>query len=38
MDAVRVAAEERRKLMAEEMKINQSKAEYEDNLARRRYA
>jgi ATPase family AAA domain-containing protein 3A/B len=37
MDAVRLAAEERRKILQEESKLNQQKANYEDELARRRY-
>ncbi len=37
LDAVRVAAEERKKLLNEEAKIHQQKAQYEDQLARRRY-
>lgn len=36
MDSVRLAAEERRKILQEEAKINQQKANYEDELARRR--
>lgn len=36
LDAVRVAAEERKKILQEEAKIHQQKAQYEDQLARRR--
>ncbi|CAG7830719.1 unnamed protein product, partial [Allacma fusca] len=38
LDTVRVAAEERKKLLQEEQKYAQQKAQYEDQLARRRYA
>ena len=37
LDAVRLAAEERKKLLQEEAKIGQQKAQYEDQLARKRY-
>lgn len=37
MDSVRLAADERRKILQEEQKLNQQKALYEDELARRRY-
>ncbi|XP_021947806.1 ATPase family AAA domain-containing protein 3A homolog [Folsomia candida] len=37
MDSLRLAAEERRKILQEESKLNQQKALYEDELARRRY-
>jgi len=36
MDSVRVAAEERMKILKEESKMNQQKAQFEDELARRR--
>ncbi|CAL8110523.1 unnamed protein product [Orchesella dallaii] len=38
LDAIRVAAEERQKILQEEAKLNKQKALYEDELARRRYA
>lgn len=37
MDSLRLAAEERRKILQEESKLNQQKALYEDELARRRW-
>ncbi|CAG5115121.1 unnamed protein product [Candidula unifasciata] len=37
LEQVRVAAEERKKLMAEEAKQHQYKAQYDDQLARKRY-
>lgn len=36
LDAIRVAAEERQKILQEEAKLNKQKALYEDELARRR--
>lgn len=37
LDSIRVAAEERQKILQEEAKLNKQKALYEDELARRRY-
>lgn len=36
LDSIRVAAEERQKILQEEAKLNKQKALYEDELARRR--
>lgn len=37
LDSIRVAAEERQKILQEEAKLNKQKALYEDELARRRF-
>lgn len=37
VEQVRVAAEERRKLLAEETRQNQQRADYQDRLSRKRY-
>ena len=37
IEQVRVQAEERRKLLAEETRQNQQRADYQDRLSRKRY-
>jgi Domain of unknown function (DUF3523) len=37
IDQVRVAAEEKRKLLGEETRQNQQRADYQDRLSRKRY-
>lgn len=36
LDSVKIAAEERKKILQEEAKLNQQRALYEDDLARKR--
>lgn len=37
MEQIRVASEEKRKMMSEETRQHQQRAEYQDKLARKRY-